>query len=117
MNLLDVNILVYAFRQDSPRHQEYRAWLLNLINGPEKYGLAELALMGMIRITTNNKIFKHPSSLAEVIAFTNALKQPLNCCIVRPSPNHWSTFIKACQQVNAKGNLITDAWFAALVST
>ena len=114
MNLLDVNVLVYAFRQDSNRHQEYRTWLLNLLNGYEKYGLAEQVLMGMIRITTNPKIFKQPSTLLEAIAFTKALKQPPNCCIIRPSPNHWSIFLEICQQVNAKGNLITDAWLAAL---
>ena len=76
MNLLDVNVLVYAFRQDSDRHQAYRTWLLNSINGDEKYGLVEQVLVGMIRIVTNPKIFKQPSSLLEAIAFTKALKQP-----------------------------------------
>ena len=104
MNLLDVNVLVYAFRQDSDRHQEYRIRLLNSINGNEKYGLAEQVLMGMIRIATNPKIFKQPSSLSEAIAFIEALKRPPNCCIIRPSENHWSTFLDICQRANAKGN-------------
>jgi len=27
MILLDVNVVVYAHREDAPRHAEYRAWL------------------------------------------------------------------------------------------
>ena len=27
IELCDVNVLLYAFRQESPRHEEYRAWL------------------------------------------------------------------------------------------
>ena len=32
MVLLDVNVLVYAHRQDSHPHREYLAWVEDLIN-------------------------------------------------------------------------------------
>ena len=37
MLLIDVNVLVYAFRQDVPDHDRYAAWLGELINGDEAY--------------------------------------------------------------------------------
>ena len=33
MLLPDVNVLVYAHRQDAPEHERYREWLEQLING------------------------------------------------------------------------------------
>ena len=33
MILPDVNVLVYAFRRDAARHDDYRLWLADLVNG------------------------------------------------------------------------------------
>jgi hypothetical protein len=35
------------------RHEEYRAWLAALINGPAPYAVSDHAVAGMIRIVTN----------------------------------------------------------------
>src|SRR5205823_1755533 len=40
--LPDVNVLVYAHRQDADRHAEYRAWLEGVVAAEQPYGLAEL---------------------------------------------------------------------------
>ena len=32
MRLIDVNILVYAFRADLPEHRAYHTWLESLVN-------------------------------------------------------------------------------------
>ena len=45
MILCDVNVLVYAFKQDEPRHEEYVAWLDRTVNGDEPYGVSELVLL------------------------------------------------------------------------
>ena len=33
MDLLDVNVLVYAHREDAPNHTAYRRWLEDLLGG------------------------------------------------------------------------------------
>jgi toxin-antitoxin system PIN domain toxin len=114
MNLPDVNVLVYAFRRDSERHAEYRAWLLDLLNADSAFGLSEQVLAGVIRISTHSRIFEGPSTLAEASRFTETLRDHPRCRIVRPSPSHWPLFLRLCQQAGARGNLVTDAWFAAL---
>jgi predicted nucleic acid-binding protein len=35
MLMADVNILVYAHREESPEHQRYADWLVGLASGPE----------------------------------------------------------------------------------
>ncbi len=42
--LPDVNVLIYAFRSDSERHADYKAWLESVINGPAAYGIAPQVL-------------------------------------------------------------------------
>ena len=114
MKLLDVNVLIYAFRKDIDQHVEYRRWLLDLLHGDEAFGVSEVALTAVVRITTNPKIFKQPSSRPEVFDFLDALRQHPLCRIVSPSTRHWDVFRKLCDKADIRGNLVTDTWFAAL---
>jgi uncharacterized protein len=47
MLIPDVNVLIYAFRADSPRHAEYRQWLLERLRSREPFGLSDLVLSGV----------------------------------------------------------------------
>lgn len=53
MLLRDVNILVYAHREDAPNHAMYREWLEALINSDAAYAVSELVLSGFLRIVTH----------------------------------------------------------------
>ncbi len=44
MLLADVNVLVYAHREDAPRHREVRRWLERVLAGAEAFGVADLVL-------------------------------------------------------------------------
>jgi predicted nucleic acid-binding protein len=46
MLLLDVNVLVYAHREDVPDHERYLKWLEELINGPATRGSGGATLSG-----------------------------------------------------------------------
>lgn len=60
MILMDVNVLVYAHREDVRDHAAYREWLESLINSNTAYGFSELVLSGFIRIVTHPKVFEQP---------------------------------------------------------
>ena len=92
----------------------FRAWLLELVNGEPAFAISEQVLTSVIRITTHPRIFREPTALADAITFTESIQQHPNCRVVRSSPQHWSSFVRLCKTTNAKANLITDAWFAAL---
>ena len=114
MLLPDVNVLVYAHREDAPDYTQYRAWLEDPLNSDHAYGMAELVLSGFLRIVTPSRIFNPPSPLASALRFVEEVRRPAHCVIVRPGPRHWGIFTRLCRTVNAKGNLIPDAYFAAL---
>jgi toxin-antitoxin system PIN domain toxin len=114
MILADVNILIYAFRSDSHNHARYRQWLESVINGPEAYGVSPQILCSFIRITTHPRIYAHPSRLVDSMAFARVLQQQHQAMLVAPQEDHWMIFENLCKESAAKGNLIQDAWFAAL---
>jgi len=114
MLLTDVNVLVYAYRRDSADHERYRVWLEALVSSDEPYGVADMVLSGVIRIITHPRIFKEPTPLADALAFTEALKQRPNCVPIAPATRHWELFTSLCRRVAARGNLVPDAYLAAL---
>lgn len=114
MILVDVNVLVYAHRQDAPNHDAYRGWLEAIINGDQAYGMADLVLSGFIRVVTHPAVFNPPSTLEQALAFANEVRHQPNCVLIRPGPRHWAIFENLCLEANAKGNLIPDAYLAAL---
>lgn len=114
MILPDVNVLIYAFRPDSPRHPEYRAWLQGVVEGPNAYGMSSQALASVLRICTHPKIYQEPSTVAETMTFCEALLKPSHATLVQPGARHWSIFAELCASSGASGNLVQDAWFAAL---
>jgi toxin-antitoxin system PIN domain toxin len=114
MILPDVNVLIYAFRRDSARHSEYRAWLQGVVDGPNAYGVSPQVLAAVLRICTHSKIYRQPSTLAETLAYCEALLEPAHSTLVQPGERHWSIFADLTTSAKASGNLIQDAWFAAL---
>jgi len=112
--LPDVNILVQAFRSDSSNHEICRSWLDGVVNGDARYGMAPQVLSGVIRITTHPKVFAMPSSLDEVLRFCDILLAQPHCVIIQPGEQHWDIFKRICTEADARGNLVPDAWFAAL---
>ncbi len=114
MQLPDVNILVYAHREDTEQHQQSLSWLEARINSEEAFAMSELVLSGFLRIVTHPKIFNPPSKLEDALLFIEQIRSQPNCVIVVPQERHWSIFLNLCKQANAKGNLIPDAYHAAL---
>jgi uncharacterized protein len=112
--LTDVNVLVYAHRKDAVNHEQYRQWLNDVMQSPSTFGVSDLALSGFLRIVTHRKIFVDPTPLTTALAFSNQIRAHPNCFVVAPSERHWTIFEQLVRAVGAKGNLIPDAYFAAL---
>ena len=114
MILPDVNVLVYAHRADSPNHAAYHRWLEEVINNDQAYGLSDIVLSGFLRIVTHPRIFDPPSDIAAALGFANQVRNQSNCVLISPGARHWAIFTRLCEQAAAKGNLIPDAYLAAL---
>jgi hypothetical protein len=112
--LPDVNVLVYAHREDAVDHAAYRKWLERVVNGDEAYGISELALSGFVRVVTHSKVFRSPSRLVDALTFAEQVRAQPNCVHVAPGARHWGIFERLCRECDARGNLVPDAYFAAM---
>lgn len=114
MILADANVFVYAFRRDADRHAEYAAWLERTLADESAFGYSELVLSAFLRIVTHPKIFVKPSPAKEAFAFTDVIRKQPNAIRVAPQEGHWNLFQRLSTSAGAKGNLIPDAYLAAL---
>jgi uncharacterized protein len=112
--LADVNAYVYAHRPESPRAGEHRGWLEAALTGTEPFGVSELVLAAFIRIVTNHRVYREPTPPDVALAFCAAVLDAPSAVPVRPGVRHWPIFAGLCHDVGARGNLVPDAYLAAL---
>ena len=114
MVLLDVNVLVAAMREDAPRHVALKSYLERLRRAPEPFGISDCVLSGTLRVLTHPRVFSPPTPHDAAIAYVIALRDTPNAVIVSPGPRHWDIFVELLRSAYAVGNLVADAWHAAL---
>jgi toxin-antitoxin system PIN domain toxin len=112
--LPDVNVLVYAHRQDSTRHADYRDWLNQILRSDAAFGISDLVLSGFLRVVTHPRIFGDPTPLHIAMEFVASVRDHPNAVTLAPGERHWDIFQRVCREANAKGNLVADAYLAAL---
>ena len=114
MILPDVNVLIYAFRNDAKSHHLARAVLDPLFAGDTRFGISPLTLGALVRVTTNARTFANASSLEEAFGFCDDIYSHGNCQIVAPGDRHWRIFERLCRETNTRGPDVADVWYAAL---
>lgn len=114
MRCVDVNVLVYAHRPESPDHERYRAWLERVRRDDEPLALSDLVLSGFLRVVTHHRVFREPTPLATAVDFVEALRASPNAVWVSPGARHWDIFLGLCREIGAHGNDVLDAYHAAI---
>jgi hypothetical protein len=114
MRCVDVNVLVYAHRPEAPDHSRHRAWLDSARAGHEPLGLVDVVLSGFLRLVTHPRIFREPTPLPVALDFVDALLRSPAATRVGPGERHWPIFVDLCRLADATGNVIPDAFLAAL---
>lgn len=114
MRLVDVNVLLYAFREDAANHSRCRAWVEGVLASDEAYAVSDHVLAGFLRVATHPRIFHPPAPLDLALSFAEAFRDRPNAVGVSPGGRHWEIFTRLCVEAEASGNLVPDAWLAAL---
>lgn len=113
--LPDVNVLVYAFRREHALHESYAAWLADLLGGADEVGLSEGTLTGFLRIVTSPRIYESPAPTPVAMAFVDAVRASHRRRWVTVTDAVWAAFSKLAEpDQQVRGNLVPDAWLAAL---
>lgn len=114
MLLVDVNVLVDAMREDTPDHRVVHDWFVAALVGSEPIGIPELALSGLLRLTTNHRVFEQPSSPTEVLEFIDDVFDAPAALRIRPGERHFGLFRELVDVTRSRANDVPDAYFAAM---
>lgn len=114
MILPDLNLLIHAYNRDSPAHAKAREWWEACMNDPAPVGLAWVAILGFIRISTHRTILENPLPVAAACEHARSwLAQP-QVSVLHPGERHAETLFDLLQEAGTAANLTTDARLAAL---
>ena len=114
MLCVDVNVLVYAHRPESPKHDGYRAWVEEARRGVVPLGIPPIVLSGFVRVVTHPRVFKDPTPLDVALEFVEAVRSSPAVVPVVPGARHWEIFTGLCRQLDARGNTVPDAFLGAI---
>ena len=109
----DVNVLLYAYFQESPAHELARDWIDAALLGKEIVGTPDVVLSGFIRIGTNSALFSEPATTAEAFSAVERFHLPPNGFRLHPAPRHWAVFRELVVGSGAGSKDISDAYLAA----
>lgn len=114
MILVDANLLIYAVDRDSPHHAAARRWLEQTLSGSQSVGIAWIAALAFVRITTHPGVMRKPLSAKNAIAYVDSwLRQPF-VKLIGPGEKHWPILRNLLTVSGTAGNLTSDAHLAAL---
>jgi len=114
MELPDVNVLIYAHREDAPEHDKYAAWLANLAGGAAPFALSSVTLAGFLRIVTNPRIFQPATPMEVALAFCRQLIARPTAAFLQPGARHWAIMVDLISRADVRGAMVSDAYLAAL---
>jgi uncharacterized protein len=114
--LLDINVLVAAYRADHPQHAAAAKWLREKIDAspavPELLITVSIA-SGFLRLVTNSRIFGVPASSAEGVEFLDWLLDSGAVAFLKSS-DEWAAFRALVLDHALVVNAIPDAHLAGL---
>lgn len=111
--LPDVNVLLAGFRADHLHHRPAREFLDDARSQPTTLGLSDVALSALVRLATNPRVFLRPDTPDAVLDYIEGLVEPPGQ-VVRAGASHWPRFAALCRDLNLRGNLVPDAYLAAI---
>jgi uncharacterized protein len=114
MELPDVNVLIYAHREDAPEHDQYAAWLGRLVAGVAPFALSSVTLGGFLRIVTNPRIFQPATPMQLALAFCRQLLARPTAAFLQPGSRHWAIMVDLIERADVRGAMVSDAYLAAL---
>lgn len=118
MILPDINVLVYAYRAESERHEAYAEWLGRVVAGQEELALVDTVLTGFARIVTNPRIYADPAPTSAALTFVERLIAGPRSTWLPEGGATWAR-LRALVEGDAilKGDRVPDAYLAAVALT
>ena len=114
MIAVDTNLLVYAYREDSPFHEAVVEALRPVIEGPVPWALPGPCGHECSGVVTNARVYKPASSLANVLAFLESTFGSPHLHLLGEGPGYFEKLRDLALAAKLSGPRIHDARIAAL---
>lgn len=114
MKMFDVDVLIYAHREDQLHHDFFRRFVEDLSNGTESFRISPLTAVGFVRIVTNPKFPNGPTPLAQANSVIDSLIALDHCSWAFPGKRHWELTRHLCIECSSSGKMVADAQHAAI---
>ncbi len=111
--VFDVNVLVYAFRDDSLHHERSQR-CIERIRNTDSFILPDIIALGFVRIVTNRRIFASVATPAVALSFINDLRQHRSQPTEVEVAEVWEAFERIATMDERGGDAIPDAYLAAV---
>ncbi len=110
----DINLLVYAYNSDAPDHDRARRWWEAALSATRPVGLAWVAMLGYVRLSTSRSVLIDPFTPPEAIGHVRSWLARPQVTVLSPGARHLDLFEDLMQAAGASGQLTTDVHLAAL---
>jgi len=114
MNLFDVNVLVYAHREDQEHHEFFRDYVESQVTGSDLFALSPLVAGGFLRIVTHDRFPNGPTPLPQALATIDSFTALAHCIWTGPGRRHWEIASELCRRCGCRGKSVADAQHAAI---
>lgn len=114
MFVVDVNVLLFAFRRDSAFHVPCREWLEKTLAGEREVALSTIVEIALLRISTLARLGPSAAPPGEVFAFLAALHRYPRVIRIEPIAGHYSVLEALVGRLGLTGNDLNDAHLALL---
>ena len=112
---IDVNVLLYASDEASPRSKPARQFLERCAAGPEVLCLGWPTLAGYLRLSTHPAIFSHPLTPEEAERNVGSLLSLPSVRVLSEQEGFWDVYCDVTRGLPTRGNDVPDAHLAALL--
>jgi uncharacterized protein len=114
MVVVDGNVLLYAVDSTSVHHDVSISWLDAALTGTEAVGLAWVALLAFVRLSTSAAVFPTPLTTDDALVQVETWLAAPSAVVAQPTPRHAALLRGLLRDTGTAGNLTTDAHLAAL---
>lgn len=114
MIAVDTNVLVYAFRRDSPHHGRARDAVESLVDGRSEWAIPWPCVHEFISIATHPRIYDPPSPVLEALRMLEELVATGTVRLLGEETDHLRVLGELLETSGATGPKVHDARIAAI---
>ena len=117
MNVLDVNVVVALYHRDHPHHAAAGAWWEESRAAGEPFTVPDIVWVAFARVITNRAVFSIPATFEQAWTFVTAVMDQDTYARYAADERVLAVFARLSAGSRATGNLITDAYVAAMATS